>query len=71
LEGTYQQFSCRHWDTSYIDWLNNYPSFDAGYSDEKMQWIKQLRANEARYTPEYGNTLQSAVLEKILQILDS
>jgi hypothetical protein len=71
LEGTYEQLSCRHWDTSYIDWLNHYPSFDAGYSDEKMEWIRQLRQNEEHYKAEYGNTLDSLTLEKILRILDN
>jgi hypothetical protein len=71
LEGNYEQLSCRHWDTSYIDRLNNYPSFDAGYSEEKMEWIRAIRQSETQYPPEYGNTLDSATLDKILRILDS
>jgi hypothetical protein len=70
LEGTYEQLSCRHWDTSYIDWLNNYPTWDSGYSQEKMRWIQQIRASETHYEKEYGNTLSSAALEKILNMLD-
>jgi hypothetical protein len=71
LEGTYNQLSCRNWDTSYIDWLNNFPTRDAGYSQEKMKWIKQIRESEVKYDKEYGNTLNSATLDKIMKILDS
>jgi hypothetical protein len=36
-----------------------------------MQWIQKVRDSELRYQKEYGNTLQSEVLEQILAILDA
>jgi hypothetical protein len=70
LEGTYEQLSCRHRDTSYIDRLNNYPTRESGYSQEKMRRIKQIRESETNYQKEYGNTLISETLDKILRIID-
>jgi hypothetical protein len=70
LEGTYEELSCKHWDTSYIDWLNNYPTRESGYSPEKMKRIQQLRDSEIYYQKEYGNSLRSETLDKILKILD-
>lgn len=69
LEGSYQQLSCTHWDTSYIDWLNNSPTWET-YSQAKLEWIKEIRENEENYKLEYGNNLKSEALDKILNILD-
>jgi len=69
LEGRYAYPSCRHWDTSYIDRLDGSPTRDT-YSEAKMQWIREIRANENNYQLEYGNTLKSSALDKILDILD-
>ena len=69
LEGDYKHLSCRHWDTSYIDWLNNSPTWET-YSKEKLQWIKDIRETEIYYQTEEGNSLNSEALDKILAILD-
>ncbi|MDR0369132.1 MAG: hypothetical protein LBH96_00930 [Candidatus Peribacteria bacterium] len=69
LEGSYQQLSCTHWDTSYIDWLNHSPTWDT-YSQAKLQWIKNIREQEENYVIEYGNNLKSEALDQILNILD-
>jgi len=85
LEGTFTQLSCRNWDTSYIDRLdgiperNDYPTTGSAsptphgpaYSTAKAQLIRQIRASERNYQPEYGNSLNSSILEQILSILDS
>ncbi|MDR0282937.1 MAG: hypothetical protein LBI53_06765 [Candidatus Peribacteria bacterium] len=61
--------NCRYWETSYIDRLNGSPTWDT-YSQQKMEWIQMIRDNEVNYEKEYGNSLSSAALDKILEILD-
>lgn len=69
LEGSYNYSSCTYWETSYLDRLDGSPTWDT-YSDAKMQWIKEIRESETNYKLEYGNTLNSSALDKILEILD-
>ena len=70
LEGNFEQLTCKHRETSYIDRLNNYPTRESGYSQEKMRRILEIRNSEVNYQKELGNTLRSETLDKILRILD-
>jgi hypothetical protein len=62
LEGTYEQLSCRSWETSYLDRLEGIPSFDGGYTSQGLQkYLTRLKGYKSLSTNPSSQELQDHI----------
>ncbi len=69
LKWSYTNPTCKTRDTSFIDWINDSPTWDT-YSKEKLEWVKKQIKSEQSYDKEYGILTDSDALDRILTIME-
>lgn len=69
LNGSYEQESCRHWESSFVDRFNGSANNDKYYK-EKLKKIKQKIKYEEEYYKELKWLSEEEALDKIFYLLD-
>jgi len=69
LNWSYKNSTCKTRDTSFIDWINNSPTWDT-YSKAKLDWVKEQIKYEKSYDKEYWRITDSDALDRILTTMD-
>ena len=73
LMWTYTEYSCKTWDTSFVDWVYWSPTWQT-YSEEKLELIKkQIKSDERKYNKDRKKVWELSNdddFEELLYLLD-